>query len=402
MNATFDAAQPLDVDEFAAKASARQPEPTSETVIAASPAQRTLLLAVGRFSARERARLSVIASQANLELDVCEDTKRACERAGAQVPHSILVDVTLPECEAFCCDTRAQSELAQVPLLALSQELDDLSFASTFSWGGDDAVTLRHPRALIERLRGLPKDALVPPSACRGRALVCEAEHTRRVALASVLRNAGYQVTFAVEPDDARRFTRSSEFALIVVNAEFDEHPRALLEEAREAGSEALWILTAPPRRLAEVREQLVGTTRATVCDGFAPPENVLFLANELGRTQGIDNRASARLLYGTRVDFRPAGLEHDDHGYTYNVSLGGLYVRTLSPPKEDVVWLELMPPRSDRRVRLEGQVAWRRAWGPNVSATVPPGFGVQITDGTSRDIEAWKEGYRTFARALS
>lgn len=397
---TFDAAQPLNLDEFADSVEEPEERP-SGTLVAAAP-QRTLVLAVGSFSQRERTRLGVVAQQASLELSICETPDQASERAAERTPHSVLVDLTLSGCETFCCDLRAQSHLAQVPLLALSSELDDLSFASAFSWGGDDAVTLRHPRALIERLRALTKDELVPASAHRGRALVCEAEHTRRVALASVLRNAGYQVTFAVEGRDAAKFARSTDFALVVINSELEDHPRGLLEEARESGSDALWILTAAPRRLAELREQLVGTSRATVCDGFAPPENVLFLANELGRNQGIDNRASARLLYGTRVDFRAAGLEQDDQGYTYNVSLGGLYVRTLNPPKEDVVWLELTPPRSDRRVRLEGQVAWRRAWGPNVSATVPPGFGVQITDGTSRDIDAWKDGYRAFARALS
>ncbi|MCA9629875.1 MAG: PilZ domain-containing protein [Myxococcales bacterium] len=400
MKATFDAAQPLDLDQFAGTPS-EPAEPTSETLIAAAP-QRTTLVALGSFGAKERTRLAGIADQATLDLELCGSAEQARESCAGKTPHSILVDASLSGCEEFCCDVRAQSHLAQVPVLALSPELNDLSFASAFSWGGDDAVSLRHPRALLERLRRLPKDGLVPPSARRGRALVCEPDHTRRVALAGVLRNAGYQVTFAVEHEDTLSFARSPEFALVVINAELDAHPRAVLEEAREAGSDALWILTSAPRSLAELREQLVGTTRATVCDGFAPPENVLFLANELGRNQGVDNRASARLLYGTRVDFRAAGLEQDDQGYSYNVSLGGLYVRTLNPPGEDVVWLELTPPRSDRRVRLEGQVAWRRPWGPNGTATVPPGFGVQITDGTSRDIDAWREGYRAFARALS
>lgn len=397
---TFDAAQPLNFDEFAPAAEEPQ-EPTSGT-LAAAPPERSLILAVGNFSQRERARLAVVAQESALELAICAEPKQAMERAAEATPHSILVDATLPGCEAFCCDTRAQSHLAQVPLLAVAAELDDLSFASAFSWGGDDAVSLRHPRALIERLRRLPKDELVPPSARRGRALVCEGDHTRRVSLASVLRNAGYQVTFAVAGEDAARFARSKDFALVVMNAELEQHPRALLEEARDTGSEALWVLTTAPKHLAELREQLVGAQRATVCDGYAPPENVLFLANELGRNQGVDNRASARLLYGTRVDFRAAGLDRDDQGYTYNVSVGGLYVRTLNPPSEDVVWVELTPPRTDRRVRLEAHVAWRRPWGPNLSATVPPGFGVQITDGTSRDIDAWKQGYRAFARALS
>ena len=51
----------------------------------------------------------------------------------------------------------------------------------------------------------------------------------------------------------------------------------------------------------------------ATVTDSFAPPENIVFLANELGRGKGNDQRASRRLLYGTMVAFRCAGRDEDD-----------------------------------------------------------------------------------------
>ena len=44
------------------------------------------------------------------------------------------------------------------------------------------------------------------------------------------------------------------------------------------------------------------------------------------------------------------AGRDADDRGFSYNLSLGGLYVRTLSPPEDDIVWVELRPPRSERR----------------------------------------------------
>ena len=61
--------------------------------------------------------------------------------------------------------------------------------------------------------------------------------------------------------------------------------------------------------------------------------------------------RGTARVLYGTAVAFRPMGRDTDDFGFTYNVSAGGLYVRTLAPPDEQLVWLELCPPRGERRV---------------------------------------------------
>jgi hypothetical protein len=48
--------------------------------------------------------------------------------------------------------------------------------------------------------------------------------------------------------------------------------------------------------------------------------------------------------------------------------------------------------------VRLEGKVVWRRRFGPIESATVPPGFGLQITDGTKGDMARYEAGYVAFA----
>ena len=134
--------------------------------------------------------------------------------------------------------------------------------------------------------------------------------------------------------------------------------------------------------------------------DGFAPPENVLFLLNELSHKHE-NKRASARLLYGTSAAFRGAGRDEDDVGFTFNLSAGGLYVRTLAPPEDELVWLELTPPRSERRVRLVGRVAWRRGIAHSATATVPPGFGVEIVDGASSDLKLWRAGYSAFAESV-
>ncbi|HEY6460212.1 MAG TPA: hypothetical protein VIY73_08670, partial [Polyangiaceae bacterium] len=63
-------------------------------------------------------------------------------------------------------------------------------------------------------------------------------------------------------------------------------------------------------------------------------------------------------------------------------------------------VWVDLWPPRSERRVRLAGKVAWRRGFGAQGS-TVPPGFGVKIVDGLAGDLEKWQAGCRAFARTM-
>jgi hypothetical protein len=49
----------------------------------------------------------------------------------------------------------------------------------------------------------------------------------------------------------------------------------------------------------------------------------------------------------------------------------------------------------------LVGRVAWRRPFGYNETATVPPGFGVQIIDGAKRDLALWTEGYARLLEAV-
>jgi hypothetical protein len=177
--------------------------------------------------------------------------------------------------------------------------------------------------------------------------------------------------------------------------------PAPLIARGREHGAGCSWIVTSAPREQRRWRDALAGIERAAVTDGYAPPENVLFLSNELGSARREDQRKSARILYGTTVAFRGAGRVEDELGYSYNVSAGGLYVRTLAPPDDDIAWLELCEPRSERRVRLEAKIAWRRRLGPNVNATVPPGFGAQIVDGARRDLDAWQEGYAALVQTL-
>jgi hypothetical protein len=55
------------------------------------------------------------------------------------------------------------------------------------------------------------------------------------------------------------------------------------------------------------------------------------------------------------------------------------------------------VPPRSDRSVHLEAKVVWARAFDARHGATVPPGFGVELSGATPRDAERYQRGYDAF-----
>jgi DNA-binding response OmpR family regulator len=356
------------------------------------------MLAFGRFRREERMALSAAAEQAAFTLHAAESPDEATRWLESHDALAMLLDTEASE--SLAVQTRSSARHARLPMIALSRDIGDLSFNDAFSWGADDVLPLTGTRPLLTRLRSLPRETPTLPTTGRGTALVAETDQTRRTVVGRVLRNAGYSVMFAVTREDAAEFSQQEEIVLAVLNADLSDDFSATISGARRAGSKANFIVCAMPRDLKAIRTSLDAVTGVGVIDAYAPPENVLFASNEL-KGGAVNNRRSPRILYGTTVAFRGAGREKDDYGFSYNISEGGLYVRTLAPPEDDEVWVELCPPRSERRVRVVGKVAWRRRFNYNENATVPPGFGLSILDGAKADIQAWTDAYGVICEAL-
>ncbi len=362
------------------------------------------LVLIGAFREETVERLSDEMASFAVSTTVVPRCDEAPEALASANPMAILVRLDAPGAEQIYAHLRGQARFAQVPLFGVPAERNDIAFTEIFSWGGDDLVSLSSPQALARRLRplvGRPSSAASGEwRAAQGIAIVASGDARWRSVMGRALHNGGFVVRFVASSEELEKESAGQGVRLVV--AVDDLAPVAALEKARAQGSEVAWVVVAPPKKMAATHATLSGFPRVSVADGYAPPENVLFLANELLNQRGVDKRASARLLYGTAVAFRAAGRDEDEIGFSYNVSAGGVYVRTLAPLDADQeVWLEMWPPRSERRVRLCGKVAWKRAYGPQERATVPAGFGVRITDGLAGDFDRWRAGYEAFAESM-
>jgi Tfp pilus assembly protein PilZ/CheY-like chemotaxis protein len=364
------------------------------------------VLVVG-FDGSAAALIERAASTAGLHthtVNRCDEVRGVLEET---TPAAIVIRTDSAGAAQACTHVRQQGRLAPVPIFGVVPERTDLAFTELFVWGGDDLVALAHD-PFVRRLRAVrPAPAAAAPpigeAAPQPRAIVAGADAAWRTVMGRALYNGGYAVRFAAS-DEGLVDDCLGEGVRVVVSS--DDLPPAgglaALEAARARAPELAWVLVSPPKRMAAVHAAVITAGRAAVIDGFAAPENALFVVNELLAARGVDKRATARLLYGTAVTFRAAGRAEDEVGFAYNVSAGGLYVRTLAPLEAgQEVWLELWPPRTERRVRLAGRVAWRRPFGPVGGATVPAGFGVQLTDGLSGDLGRWQAGYRSFVESL-
>jgi hypothetical protein len=298
---------------------------------------------------------------------------------------------------------RTREGMADVMLVAVAPELSDTVFEESLSSGIDDCC-LSTERALTRTLRGLEHLDEAPRSSHKDLvALVADESATARIAIAGAFRRAGFVVRFAADAADLTREAAEPNLAVAVVSATIADSVSAITPFRRYASGlspDAAWIVNTPPRQVAAMRERVAGSDGVAieVHDAFAIPETLLFVANAMKSQHGVDQRRAPRVLYGTAVYFRAAGQAHAHVGFSYNVSSGGLYVRSLCPPEMgDQLWIELVPPRSPRLVHLEAKVAWRRASGPNDTAVVPPGFGLQITGGAVADLELFERGYQAY-----
>jgi hypothetical protein len=316
---------------------------------------------------------------------------------------AVVLAMGEPTAASACLEIRKQPRSAGMPILGCSPRRGDLAFTELFCWGGDDLIEQGSGEGLVRRLRAVvtARSAAPAPAPDRGMAVVAASDPAWRSVMGRTLHGAGYAVRFVATSAELEALAGE---AKVVVAAD-DLQPDGaapVARRTREGGSQAVWVVVAPPKRMVALSRSIRSVIRVAAVDSFAPPENVLFVLNELLSARGDEQRKSPRVLYGATVAFRAAGRDEDEVGFSYNVSATGLYVRTLAPPEpEQDVWIDLWPPRSERRVRLGGKVAWRRVFGERTKTGVPPGFGVQLTDGLAGDLERWKTGYEVMRRNM-
>lgn len=353
------------------------------------------LLVVARLDAERKRSFGAVASATKLELVLNDKLESAIGWLELYEPAAVVFDTNVAHADKLCSKVRAKKKLSSVPIIALVTDRSDPFVERLYALGVDDVIALDSPTALMARLRALPDKASLA-SVERGLAIVAEKDHARSDLLGRVLTNAGYESKLALDDVALKFWISKNQPRLVLVSTELGD-PRALIEESRKKGSTAAWIVTAPRKDLLRFATALDGLTRVTVLASSTAPENILFSSNELLREGSPPARASERSLFGTVVAFKPAGTETEDLGFTYNVSTGGLFVRTLAPPDEDRVWVELHPPRHNRNVRLEGRIAWRRSFDLSSAAAAPPGFGIAIVDGLGDSLALWKTQTEAF-----
>ena len=332
-----------------------------------------------------------------LQVKLVEDSTKIPGLIAKEPPLALLLDTTLPKADEVCDAVRGAMVPVDVPILALADDTTELFVDQYFGWGIDDLVAADSPSALVERLRALKEapNAAIPP--LRGVALIAEKEARRVPHLRRALTKSGFDVQVAGEADELLRKIKTTN-PVVVIAASTVGDLVELIPLSRRMEELPAWVITAPRRELDATWEALAGLERVAVVNNQGPPDAVLFETNAVLADSAPASIRSDRALITSAVAYRAAGGDTDDLGFTYNVSRSGLFIRTLAPPQDDEVWLELRPPRDRSRVRLMGTIAWRNTLSSAASATAPLGFGVRITGGLGDAIERWQDAVTRLA----
>ena len=355
------------------------------------------LIAVTRPDAHLAESLAIMADVSGLEPLVFGTAHEALVWLDVHEPHAVVVDLRLTGVNDVCRKVRGRRELGQVPVIALTPELGDDEAARLFASGVDEVLPLAAHSQLLVRLQTLARGSLKPPPH-QGIAIIADAEPLRCDIYGRLFSNAGFDIKYAVDDRAVVFYDKECHAEVILLSPRLAD-PLETIREARAGGSRALWVVIASRANLAALSGRLKHFDGVAVIARDAPPTDALFFANELRQAPGVKQRRQERKLYGTQVRFKPVGAAEDDYGFSYNVSEGGLYVRTLAVPRSDRVWLQVRPPMTERWVSLEAEVAWRREPGSHVTAAVPPGFGAKLSGGLGDSLEVWRRAVSRFVR---
>lgn len=296
----------------------------------------------------------------------------------AQKPAAILLGAGWhadPTLQGFIEAIRGDWRLHDVPLLA-QMPAEPALIAETFRRGGDDVLTGDRVE-LCAKLGAILAARAAPTPERDRRLLFVGAGRLHRVLFTKLLAGAGYEVSAAETELEARASleTQSPHLAILDLSL-FEGDARALGHSLLARGIKVL-ALTRGPRP--------AGEPFTHAFDKLSPPEDLLFLINELLFAESAQKRLSPRRLWHAPVRFGDGAF-----GVAYNLSQTGLFVRTLNPPPLGTeISIEALP-ADGSSLKANVSVVWRKPFSLRSAQDYPPGFGASfLTRG-----EGWATAY--------
>jgi hypothetical protein len=347
------------------------------------------LLGLLRAASEHEDLLRGAAGACGLELELAPSPREAEPILKRKTTRALVVEASAEGAETLCQMARHLRFPGDIAVLVGGHMLTDTAFTRAYDWGADDVVSLDSERALRARLSGLPKQVILRRGERRS-ALIGHPDAKLGTRIARMLGDAGYDVERTDSVDATLERRGRDALDLLVLSTEFGQAEGLVRKLLAGAHAPAL-VVWARPEEVELLQRALEGFDRVDVLNHETPLDSILFASNGLVYdANSLSARVDRRCLYGTTVSFRESETDEPDYGFTYNIGPRGMYVRTLALPKLDRVSVEVRQPNDRKKLRMVGEVVWRRSFGLADRPTAPPGFGLRILEVPDTDHQLW------------
>ena len=305
-----------------------------------------------------------------------------------------VTDCSTEAGQTICRGIRLSALLADLPLIAIVEHPWSEQVQQAYGLGADDYLPATSVEQLKNKLLALRAEGTPSGSYLSGKVVLADPDRERRVHVGRHLRRMGLEVAFAVDdqlPDDPG-------VKLVVAHCSLASVGGVIAQYRQGPGAKIPWVITGTRSEIDQARKQVEEAEDVVYFDLDSDPTQIAFTANKMlvGKSRSL--RRSERIDYETPIQIMikdNGGAEI--WGYSYNINLGGLYVRTLTPPALGTqISMEFTPPCGRGRVLAEGQVVWRQEYSKGKG--YPSGFGVQYGELPVADGAALEAGYAGLA----
>ncbi|HEY3358911.1 MAG TPA: PilZ domain-containing protein [Polyangia bacterium] len=318
----------------------------------------------------------------------------------------VLLRLDAPELDDFMAALHTHPKLEGAPLLVVLPRLTPTAAIRAAGLGADDFLAVDELATLLPtKLAAAAQPAVAPSRLIETKVLLADASALHARVHARLLGQAGFAVTAVSDGPKALAELATANYAIAIADLGLPRcEPARLLVDAREK------LGAAPPPAIGMTHAGIAAeTAAAAIAGGYRhihdkrrPPDELVFLANEASTLDHAPMRSSPRLLCALLVGFRREGGRWE-YGLSHNLSLAGMFVRTIDPPPRGAVLeLEFTPPGCSSPLTARGEVAWRKDFSRRAERTAPTGMGLRLVDPDDAVQRAMAQAARLLAQGAT
>jgi len=213
------------------------------------------------------------------------------------------------------------------------------------------------------------------------RILVADDNLAVRIMLEDILSEAGYDIVCAEDGEQAFRRLDGEKFDLVILDLLMPQKSGfEILEWLKDRGSKPMvLVLTGIFRNPKEI-DRLKQLGAKGYIYKSAPVEEILYRVNRSLFPLQHDTRKYPRVPVNIGIEFRINSKWQQ--AYTSTLSGGGLFIRTINPPKTGTpINVKFRLPEAENLVEAGGMVVWSNEYNPDSRKTSLPGMGVRFDE---------------------